>query len=473
MATFPSFTESPYSDSINALAPRHVVEQRDGRREVSIHVECGQSPCTDCWLNPPRRGTFIIVDHDTYYTLFDDDLVGLAASPHLPENFVEILQRRIDVFLGRAVLTVGAWKNEPARPDVLVLDISGCLTSVLTVGPDDLNALPNRLSDINSWLANMRLRDLSDVSGDPAAFYEGLWDLSPDASITLSSRRRTVILTALDAVDVPVEPSSNGPAVEIQYVDVFTTLGGGAPILKRRTPTLADMARVETAISPLADIIDLTHTDLSEVERSTKQSTHGYADAVSGDETTMADPPRTTELSAPSERPTRVSPIDASILSPTPRIRPGATFAIDRLPLLFDPLGANLTSISDELFAVDQHLVLVEKLPERRRETPFEDRNRFRWDSSPAEIQLLNTHGLDDEQRPRTTHLFVETERQSGYCVYIGELHRIESPRHSTDRAAWFSVKPTLDSDLYRMLRKGRLPKHIESPTIDFGTLDA
>ncbi len=405
-----------------------------------------------------------------YYTLFNDDFVDLKPSAHLPKKFVEILQRRIEMFLGRAVLTVGAWNSEPARPDVLALDASGSLTSVLTVGPDDLADLSDRLSTIDSWLADMRLRDLSDVSGDPATFYEGLWDLSPDASITLKSNRRTVVLTALDAIDLPDDQTSRFHDIEIQYLDVFTTLGGGAPILKRRTPTLADMARVETAIAPLADVIDLTTSDLSEAEESAMQATIGYADAVSGDDTSMGEPPQTTELGTATE-PQRVSPIDSSILTPTPHIRPGATFAIERLPMLFDPLGANLTSISDELFAVDQHLVLVEKLPGRRRETPFEDRNRFRWDSTPAAIQLLSTHTMDSAQRPRTTHLFVETEQQGGYCVYVGELHRIKSDGQTTDRAAWFSISPTLDTDLYRMLRKGRLPEHIESPTIDFGTL--
>ena len=206
-----------------------------------------------------------------YYTLFNDDLVDLEPSAHLPEKFVEILQRRIEVFLGRPVLTVGAWNSEPARPDVLVLDASGTLTSVLTVGPDDLADLPGRLSTIDSWLADMRLRDLSDVSGDPATFYEGLWDLSPDASITLESDRRTVVLTALEALDLPADQTLSSFDIEIQYLDVFTTLGGGAPILKRRTPTLADMAKVETAIAPLAAVIDLTNTDHSEAaERSPK-----------------------------------------------------------------------------------------------------------------------------------------------------------------------------------------------------------
>lgn len=406
------------------------------------------------------------VDHDTYYTQFEDDLVGLEPSAELPAGFVEIVQRRIESFLDCAVLTVGAWIGEPARPDVLALDASGRLTSVLTVGPADLGGLDDRLGAIHAWLDPMRLRDLSDVCGDPAAFYEGLWDLSPDAPIALNPARRTVIITAVDAVDV------SGDDVEIQYLDVFTTLAGGAPILKRRTPTLADMARAGTATSSLADVIDLTNTESSLTDGSTNATPPlGYADAVSGDETTMYQPLQTSELGASTE-PTRVSPIDASILSPTPQIRPGATFLIERLPLLFDPLGANLTSISDQLFAVDRHLVLVEKLPERRRETPFEDRRRFRWDSTPESIALLTRHAHDSAQQARTTHLFVETGRQSGHCVYVGELHRIESQRESTDHTAWFSIKPALDADLYRLLRKGRLPDHIESPTIDFGTLD-
>lgn len=385
--------------------------------------------------------TFGCVDHDTYYTLHNNELVGLEPSPHLPGEFADVLERRIDVFLDRPVLTVGAWRDEPARPDILVLDASGCLTSVLVIGPDDLVDLPSRVEGIETWLIPLRLRDLSDVNNNPASFYEGLWDLSPDASITLTAPHRTVIVTALDVIELPGRVTSGAHNIEIHYIDVFVALGGQAPILKRRTPTLADMARDETAIAAAAGLLDLTG---------------GKGDHL---------PPVTEPVTA--------SPINPSVLSPALLISPGATLSIARLPLLFDPLGANLTSISNELFAVDQHLVLVENLPERRSKSPFEDRDRFRWDSSVNGIRLLNNHAFDSEEQPRKIHLFVETDRQSGYCVYVGELGRIASDDQASQDTAWFSIEPTIDEDFYRLLRKGRLPRHIESATIDFGTLDA
>lgn len=405
-----------------------------------------------------------------YFTVFDGELVGLAASKQLPPGFPSILPQHIELFLGQPVLTVGIWPDTAARPHVLALDASGTLISVLAVDGRDIEHLPALVAEIDDWLQPLHLRDLREFSGDPAAFYEGLWDLSPRASMTLDPHRRVVLITALDTIDVSSWSSSlRSTGIEIQYLDVLTSPNGGQPVLTRRTPTAADMQRAESAIAPLATVIDLGHAESATAHSSDQMPTY-QSDAVSGDETTMQPPPPTIDLRE--STPTPVSPIDASILTPGPRIRPGATFAIDRLPLLFDPLGANLTSINDELFAVNDHLVLVEKIPERRRETPFEDRSRFRWDSSPSQIERLSNHHVTDDGRTRALHLFVETERQGEYCVYIGELTRIESTTPLDDRAAWFTIAPALDNDLYRLLRKGKLPEHIDTPTVDFGTLD-
>lgn len=422
------------------------------------------------------RGTVGLVDHDTYFTVLDGGLVGLEASSSLPDGFTAVLANRIELFLEQRVLTIGDWPDSPDRPHVLALDATGALISMIAVEPDMVDSLADRLDSIDRWLAPLRLRDLSDLSGDPVAFYEGLLDLQPDSTMSLNPSRRVVLVTALDTIDLADWAGPIGPSqIEMQYFDVLAAPGGSAPIITRRTPTPEDVARAETAITPLADVIDLTAND----------GVAGTAplppppDAVSGDETSMWSPlpdppeqlpPPTIDLTA--TPPSPVSPIDASVLRPAPKIRPGATFAIDRLPLLFDPLGANLMSISDELFAVDQHLVLVEKLPERRRETPFEDRNRFRWDSSANDIELLETHAVGADGSRRVIHLFVETERQGPYCVYIGELERLDARSRSNEDVGWFSISPTLDNDLYRLLRKGRLPEHIETPTIDFGTLD-
>lgn len=414
------------------------------------------------------------VDHDTYYTVFGNDLVGLAPCADLPASFTGLLPNKIELFVNRPVLTLGAWQGDPNRPDVLALAADGSLISVLVVGTTGVEKLRQKLRAIDSWLEQKQLRDLSDLSDNPASFYEGLWDLSPDASITLNSRRQFVLVTSADHLDARYLGSGlEKVAIEVQYVDVFEMPGDGAPLLKRRGSTPVDRARAETAITPLADVIDLTSQEPSAgpPDDASAEPPFSFADSISGDETRMTMPSQTIDLRAPD--PTPVSPIDSSVLSPKPRIRPGATFTLERLPLLFDPLGANLTSMSDQLFAVDHHLVIVEKLPERRRESPFEDRSRFRWDTSVEHLDVLSKHEVHASQQRPTIHLFVETERQSGYCMYIGELGRIEALDPESNNVVWFAINPELPADLYRMLRKGRLPEHIDSPTIDFGTLDA
>ena len=70
----------------------------------------------------------------------------------------------------------------------------------------------DRLDSIDRWLAPLRLRDLSDLTGDPVAFYEGLLDLQPDSTMSLNPSRRVVLVTALDTIDLadwagPIGPS--------------------------------------------------------------------------------------------------------------------------------------------------------------------------------------------------------------------------------------------------------------------------
>lgn len=148
---------------------------------------------------------------------------------------------------------------------------------------------------------------------------------------------------------------------------------------------------------------------------------------------------------------------------PLPSRVPGGTYDLDILPLLFDATGVTLESISNELFAVNNAIVIVATLPERRRDTPFEDRRRFRWDTSLERIQLLNDNGFTTSGDRRAVHLFVETERQPGYAVYIGELNRtaFQTQTQIDGETAWFSIAPELSSELYKLLRKGRLPQHV------------
>ncbi len=416
------------------------------------------------------------MEHGTFFAVLEGDLVELEQDPELPADFTALLTRQVERFLDRTVMTLGSWVNEEARPHVLALDATGGLVSLLTVEAHEVDLVRERVRAIDSWLSALRLRDLGAIADDPGAFYEGLWDLSPDASITLAATRRYVLLTAAEDLEVGSWAKSlPNSKIELQYFDVFRLPNHGPPLFRRRNATTPDVERDEPAVSPLADVIDLTAPEHGTTDlQHPKRDTPWVGDAISGDETTMplmADPnERVDELR---DAPSAVSPIDASVLTPTPQIRQGATFALDRLPLLFDPLGANLTSISDELFAVDKYVVIVDKLPERRHQSPFADRSRFRWNATRDRIALLHTHRTNSDGSPRSIHLFVETDRQSGYGVYIGALRGIDFEQPSNSDTAWFSIDPKLDVNLYRMLRKGKLPEHIQSATIDFGTLDA
>ena len=149
-----------------------------------------------------------------------------------------------------------------------------------------------------------------------------------------------------------------------------------------------------------------------------------------------------------------------ALLSPTETLVPGAVYSLSGLPLLFDSSGESLTSISDELFAVERDIVLVAKLPERRRDNPFEERDRFRWDTSLERIQLLNEYGSNEHGEQRTAHLFVESDRQPQHAVYIGLLHRAAFQTHPNSETAWFSIQPPVDADLHKLLKRGRIPQY-------------
>ena len=416
------------------------------------------------------------MDHGTFFTVFEGELVDLERDAELPAGFTAILTQHVERFLDRSVMTLGSWADEEARPNVLTLDAAGGLISLVAVRVHEIDHVRERVRAIDSWLSAHRLRDLGASTDDPAAFYEGLWDLSPDASITLAATRRYVLLTAAEDLEIDSWARSLPNAtIELQYFDVFRLPQDGPPIFRRRNGSAADLERAETAVSALADVIDLTAPEhaTTDLQHQT-QDTPWVADSISGDETTMPLVDDVTKrIDEPQGAPSAVSPIDASVLSPTPHIRQGATFALDRLLLLFDPLGADLTSISDELFAVDKHIVIVDKLPERRRQSPFADRSRFRWDATRDTIALLNKHRTGSDGSARSIHLFVETDRQSGYGVYIGVLRGIAFEQPTNSDTAWFSIDPKLDAGLYRMLLRGKLPEHIQSSTIDLGTLDA
>lgn len=527
-----------------------------------------------------------VVATEEFFTVIDEQIVGLGQQSDLPDEFLSAVPRQLDEVLGTSTLAIGGWDNSTEGPLVLALASSGQIVSVVAVNPVQLATLGDTLASIDYWLSSMTLPNLSELSGNTVEFYEGLLDLSPSSSIVLSPRRRFVLITAIEDLDTSeYEARLPDADIDVHYLDVLRAQGGPALIRRRaNTPVASEMAEpsvqvVETVTAPRAvpvlveEHTEIEHTDFedTDVEDTDSEQTDvedtdseytdfedtGVQHAADADDLVVVDdvaaPPiidfaevtevqvapvlepdevsvlqpvdlgiDTPETDAPAvdaptidaafavpefgddpdditfpevahhpmeqlgvAEPFSVAPVTAEVIDlaedetvpidltdqvelptfdyPLPSRVPGGTYDLDVLPLLFDATGATLESISNELFAVNNAIVIVATLPERRRDTPFEDRRRFRWDTSLERIQLLNDNGFTTSGDRRAVHLFVETERQPGYAVYIGELNRtaFQTQTQIDGETAWFSIAPELSSDLYKLLRKGRLPQHV------------
>lgn len=426
-------------------------------------------------------------------------MVGLDQHDELPAEFLSLVPRRLESVLAEPVMRIGGWTDPTEGPLVLALTATGDLVSILAVPDAQLPQLGEMLESIDGWLSTLRLRELSKLSGNHESFYEGLWNLSPDTSITLSTTRRYVVLTAASDVldEQPLFDLLPNAEIDVRYHDVFHAPSGPA-VIRRRSGR-----RVETAASAdpsrSVDELELLPIDIRQPDEPVEEVGHlevGPTELASPEpepieippveipphqtlpddieplesdsmpepvidlvaEPTI-DPPATIDLTYQTvslpEQPSFAQSGDATV-----DLRPGQTFLLHELPTLFDPLDDELQSVSDEIFTVRDHLVLVAKLPERRRATSFEERYRFRWDASIDHIKLLGRSGHTGTGT-RSVLLFVETDRQPGIATFVGTLNRISSESNSPVGvdSAWFSITPSLESELFRTLKKGRLPQ--------------
>jgi len=523
---------------------------------------------------------------EQFYAVVDGEVIALELDQELPSEFLTAIPTQLDSVLDTPSLTIGGWDNTTEGPLVLALASNGQLISVIAVNPQQLDSLGETLTSIDHWLSTMVLRDLSELSGNTVEFYEGLLDLSPDASMMISPRRRYVLVTGLGELDTSAL-SDHLPSAEfeVRYLDILRAPGGPAIVRQRTSRStqaatappqesepIANFAPVDiprVTVAPAPDIPEEIEPLPEEVERILAEpggsqtlqilddepepdaETVSEAAVAPEPEMELAEPdlmqeldmaeeldldiaeepdltqepdlaedldldieeeldvaeapylahepdmaheagvqtvtwPDPVDISAPDpadepepfiesepvidlttdegsvtqvdERPARAGDVEVSQV----HVVPGATYDLDVLPMLFDADGETLESISNEMFAVEDSIVIVVSLPDKRRDTPFEDRRKFRWDTSLDRIQLLNDHSFTSDGRQRIVHLFVESARQPGFAAYVGELSRtaFQTQTKMNAETAWFSISPSLSNDLYRIFRKGRLPQH-------------
>lgn len=461
------------------------------------------------------------MDPEIFYAVVDGQLQRVETRRSLPASFLNAVPTNIAAILDTPAMTIGGWEDNADGPLALALDANGELTAVIAVNDDQVDSMGETLQSIDTWLSSMHLRDLSELSGNHVVFYEGLWDLSPNSSIALVPTRHYVLLTALEALPT-TEWSALLPNARfsVRHFDAVSAPGHPALVRRRATaqdqtiapPPLVAVPEPGPAATPLeivtleedataehphlesvqdlpsSPVVDFSPVEIPRInivppadipgdivplEPQPFQDTNGpdaveFSVAPQPDEVDIegdvvdliaSDANTTINLDDPLVN-GLVNDLDAA-LAPQALI-PGSTYSLSGLPLLFDATGETLISISDELFAVDDDVVLVVQLPERRRDTPFEERDRFRWDTSLDRVQLLNDQSMNTRGERRTVHLFVESDRQPEYAAYVGVLDRTAFQTQTESETAWFAIEPRLDSDLHRLLKRGRLPQHDE-----------
>ena len=437
---------------------------------------------------------------ETLYTINGGELIALTPGVVMPRGLGSAIAFNLESFIEDPGLSIGSWDQtvHDDRPAAMSFTAQGTIVSVVVANMDgDSVPLAKRIEAIHAWLSPMQLRDLSQLFTEPVAFYEGLWDMSPNATIALQETRRYVVVTAdKDTTSIESIPADLGNAlVDVVHLDVFTSDSGDDPII-RWSPGKGQPLASPTGATDGASTAMQMNSIVSDPSDSPESSGNGPRVSVAADESTppLPDPsevvaardrvvPAVVDVSDVADESVETAVQEGSTESApavgTPRgdheaFIPGRTYQIGTLPQLFDPNDDRLESISDEMFAVPGHLVLVDKLPERRRQpSPFENPGRYRWDAD-AELQTMLESNLTDRSGSRVLHLFVESDRQPSLATYVGLLTTAsdnKAGRYST--SMWFDIDPKVNAPLWQLFRKGRLPDIGDGATADLSTTQA
>ncbi len=457
------------------------------------------------------------MDAVTLYTIHGGQLVALTQGPIVPRGIGAAIAANLSSFVAAPGLTIGSWDQtvQRDRPAVMSFTDSGTVVSVVVARmEEDAQPVAERIAAIHAWLAPMQLRDLSQLFTDPGAFYEGLWDMSPNATIALQETRRYVVVTAeTDTAELnAIAGELSDAEVEFVHLDVFTSDMVDDPIIRwsaandgtlhpprldaedapetpgtRNTvvvpPTTAVDEPVEipdipeipepSAETPAPDTSEVDVTEIAAPETiaftpipDLDAADTGAADTVvdlTGDreagDLDLAEM-ESADVTPGSQRTNGHEAAGATFI-------PGRTYEIGSLPLMFDPNDDQLESISDEMFGVPGHLVLVDKLPERRRQpSPFENPGRYRWDATTGLQTMLEARSVD-ATGDRAIHLFVESDRQPGLATYVGLLSTAEDNQAGRySNSLWFDIEPKVSAPLWQLFRKGRLPE-LQDASVD------
>lgn len=401
------------------------------------------------------------------FAVGDDHLHHLGARPSLGDDVVAVLQSDLGVTVGETVLPIAHWEHDRTGPLSVALNFAGELV-VVVMGESFTNeaVLLNTLSTLEQWLAPMDMADLAELSGNKGKFFEGVWELSPRAQLTLASMLRVLLINpTIELNEEAVAQSLPFTHIETLRIEALEA-ADGTLVIKRnheRSMSVHDSAS-RTASDPYEQPLTL---QLDSVDDITSDIPVAQTASVRDIEDVEHVEPATIDLNdeTTSEYDIDLTAAESSMTGPSgplagddwPVIIRGSSYVTAQLPLHFDPTGATVESISDELFAAGRHLALVVNLDECET-SPIETDSVFRWDANAGQRSLYNVHAHDTTGKRRVVHLFVESASQPNRVLYLGTGDQLAQSGSNDPNTVWLKITPPLDRRRAALLQSGRMP---------------
>ena len=374
------------------------------------------------------------MDDGAYFMVESDELHSFEGQDELGEDVRSALQNNLGLAVGEKVLPIAHWQHEATGPLSVSLNAAGELVVLVSAEKfDDQPSMLSTLSALEQWLTPMGFRELSEMSGSPSRFVEGVRSLCPDSPMVLASMLRILLINPSIAVDQGAcEAALPFCRLETLRIETFRTDEGAVAIRKVfengtvstvETPTKATEAEVEV------DRVDI-EVELDDFEDATLL----FADATELEEVDDSE----------GSEPQNVASIDLTTDTPDdggPLLLKGNSYSVAELPRRFDLTKKRLTPVSDEMFTVGSHLALVVDL-DLTKGSPFEKSSMFRWDGTERQHHLFERHSTDDEGRRRTVHLFVEGSEEADRVSYIGQVVHAHESSSDPDHELWFELEP-------------------------------
>ncbi len=365
-----------------------------------------------------------------------DELHNFKTREALGDDIISALQNDLGVTVGETVLPIAHWEDDRTGPLSIALNYSGELVVLMMADSFDEQAdLIGVLSTLEQWLMHMSLSDLGDLSGDRVRFVEGLRELSPNTPLALSSILRLLL------INPTIEPDAEALREALPFSRV-------------------ELLRLEALEAPDGTLV--------------LKRAHELSDSLA-DEASLVDDPDAAltfrldpvEITSPAEQ--SIDLTSELEVGSWPTIIRGSNYVTAELPLHFDSTGRNIESISSEMFTVGTHLAVVLNLDDYR-DSPFETASIVRWDSSFQQRGLFLFHQVDNLQRPRTIHLFVETERTPNRVFYLGTADQLSQGDPNQPQATWLKLTAPIDSRRLAVLKDGALPSTDGDPSFSFSS---